>query len=123
MPFSSLTFCYFHSFFFLCLTLLYVPLLKSFDVHLAVSTCLEYVENIFSHSLKKSLARETDTINSGTILQNFNFGMLKFNQTPILPNCTSTKWHFCTSHHSRIEVLSSFSASYCVSFSSECFLT
>ena len=62
--------------FFLCLTLLYVPLLKSFDVHLAVSTCLEYVENIFSHSLKKSLASETDTINSGTILQNFNFAKL-----------------------------------------------
>ena len=32
-----------------------------------------------------------------------------------------TKWHFCTSHHSRIEILSSFSAFYWVCFSGEFF--
>ena len=80
--------------FFLCLTLLYVPLLKSFDVHLAVSTCLEYVENIFSHSLKKSLARKTDTTNSGTILQNFNFAKFHKYQMAFLYIISFKNWNF-----------------------------
>ena len=46
----------------------------------------EYVENIVSRSLKKTLVRETTTIKKLAIFQNFNFGMLKLTKTPILPN-------------------------------------
>ena len=40
----------------------------------------EYVGDIFYGSLKKTLIRETNTIKSQAILQNFNFGMLKLTQ-------------------------------------------
>jgi hypothetical protein len=63
----------------------------------------EYVENIFSCSIKKrTCTRETDKIKSWAILQNFSFFMLKLTKTPILPNCqvsngvlTIQKSNFC----------------------------
>ena len=72
---------------------------------------LEYVENVFSRSLKKKpLTRETDKISSWTILQNFNSWMIRL-----------TKKSF-----GKIGVLVNFktpncSAFYCVSFSGERF--
>ena len=62
--------------------------------------------NVFSRSLKTPLTRETDTIKSGAILQNFNFGMLKLTQTPILQNCQVPNGFF--GKYSGIEVLQKF---------------
>ena len=80
--------------FFLCLTLLYVPLLKSFDVHWAVSTCLEYVEIIFSHSLKK-VSRQRNWHNK--YLNNFaklQFWNAKIYQNTNFAKLPSATWLF-----------------------------
>ena len=48
---------------------------------------LEYVENIFSRSLKKtSCQRNFRDKKLSNFTKNFNFGMLKLTKPPILPN-------------------------------------
>ena len=68
------------------------------------STMAQNMWKIFSLVCSKNpLTRKIDTIKSWEILQNFNFGMLKFDQNTNSAKLSSAKWPFFKYYHSRID--------------------
>ena len=62
-----------------------------------------FCEKNYLNYLRFSLMRETDTKQSGVILQHFDSWMIKLTKTQILPNCQVPNVFFCINVNSRIE--------------------